>query len=234
MYLRELLFNDYYHQFLVIEADTLTERCSKYVKVKEDDCFALCSNYVAQDGHLCFQVLSIGNDWQNYKKGLRRKDVLAIFDVWEVLDKQVEIITPTAQMVKKNNNFMNTVEKDVDLEKLFTRVDPRMDMIRDFINPDYVQVGLMTNKGIQEFFMEAECFNGPFLEGHLVEQPDASLKLKVNDKIRALPYIVDGYVRLISIFVGDKLSEEEEMALKQFIKDGDTYGFGFAIPTIKN
>ena len=69
MFIEELYFNDYYHQYLVIEADTLTEKLSDKIEVCEDDCFVVCSTHINEEGLLQFHVLSIGNDWENCKKG---------------------------------------------------------------------------------------------------------------------------------------------------------------------
>ena len=50
MLVEELKFTEYYHQFITIEVDELTELLKDNIKVEEEDCYALCSSYCNKDG----------------------------------------------------------------------------------------------------------------------------------------------------------------------------------------
>ena len=67
MKLKDRDFREYYHQFLVLEADALTE----------PDCFILVTSAVNAEGYLRFGILSIGSSWDSCRKGIRRKQILA-------------------------------------------------------------------------------------------------------------------------------------------------------------
>ena len=69
MLLREYKFTDYYHQFVTIEVDELTDSLKDNIKVTNEDCYALCSSYCGRDGLLEFNVLAIGPSWEKCTKG---------------------------------------------------------------------------------------------------------------------------------------------------------------------
>lgn len=77
MKLKDRDFREYYHQFLVLEADALTERLKDSISVTESDCFILVTSAVNAEGYLRFGILSIGSSWDSCRKGIRRKQILA-------------------------------------------------------------------------------------------------------------------------------------------------------------
>ena len=58
--------------------------------------------------------------------------------------------------------------------------------------------------------------------------------LHKGELFRALPYHTGKETRLLTVFAGSMLSQEDEEALKELIRTGDEAGFGFSIPTLKN
>lgn len=234
MKISELGFTEYYHQFIVFEADTLTEKLKEEISIGDKDCFVLCSNHIQENGELVFDVLSVGSSWETYRKGLRRKKMLGTYAVWEVFDLEMQLVEPDASMIKKFRPYQMEEEAWADSELWFTRYDDRLDMVRDIVYPDCVQAGLLTNRGIEEYAMEMTGFNGPFLEGELLEKPHPSLHLQPGDILRTLPYQLGDHYSLLAVFAGNHLSKEEEEAMKELIRSGDAEGFGFSFPTLKN
>ena len=84
MKVSDYFFTDYYHKYITIEADFLTEKLKKEIKVHEDDCYALCSSYLDEEGYLNFNVLSIGPSWAECTRGLKKKSMLGSFGIDEV------------------------------------------------------------------------------------------------------------------------------------------------------
>ena len=59
MRLSELGFQDLYHQYFIVEGDDLTERFSGQVRIREEDCFLLCSCYIEKSsGILMFNAMT--------------------------------------------------------------------------------------------------------------------------------------------------------------------------------
>ena len=234
MFIEELYFNDYYHQYLVIEADTLTEKLSDKIEVCEDDCFVVCSTHINEEGLLQFHVLSIGNDWENCKKGLRKKDILGIFQPEEIMDCEVRLIYPTVQMSKKNIAWLEKNEVEIDSELELTRIDNRLDEVRNYFYPDIVKVGIFTNSYIKEYNMKLIQFNGPFVEGRFIALPEEENEVQENELCRALPYMIGEEIRLLAIFTGNQLSIEDEVAMKEIMKQGQELGLGFDVFSLKS
>lgn len=227
MYIEELYFTEYYHQYVVIEADTLTDRLRDVIEIDEDDCFVLCSTHINQDGFLQFHVLSVGNDWEHCQKGLRRKDILGIFDPDEIMDCEVRLLQPTLQMTKKNKAWLEKNEPEVDVELELTRNDGRLDEVRNYFYPDIVQVGILKGSHIKEYNMKLIQFNGPFVEGRFLAIPEDEKTIEENDLCRALPYLIGDQIHLLAIFTGNQLSVEDENAMKEIIKRSREFGLGF-------
>ena len=126
----EYRFTDYYHQFMTIEADDLTEELKDQIEIHDDDCFALCSSYCARDGLLEFNVLSVGSSWENCTNGLEKPEMLGVFSIDQVFDKTARIAEPTYEMIQKNTPWMERRDAGTDDDLLMTRRDPRLDGLR--------------------------------------------------------------------------------------------------------
>ena len=155
-------------------------------------------------------------------------------EYWQVQECEVQFIEPDLTMARKNAPWQKQQEAWADAELWFTRMDPRLDAVRDPVYPDTVMTGVLTTAGIQEYPMNLVSFNGPFAEGRLAEEPDAVQGLHKGELFRALPYHTGKETRLLTVFAGSMLSQEDEEALKELIRTGDEAGFGFSIPTLKN
>ena len=148
-------FTDYYHKYIVFEADDLTDYMKERIKVTEKDCYMLCSCFVDQEnGLLSFNVLSIGASFDKCTKGLKRKSMLAIFGADFVMDLECRIIEPTLEMIQKNKAFIENAEKDEDEDLMATRFDNRIDDVRDLYYPDIVSVGILEAPSIVELDMK--------------------------------------------------------------------------------
>ncbi len=234
MRLAEHSFHEYYHHYMVFEADALTERLKEKIPVTADDCFALCTNGVEKGGRLRFPVLSIGSSWDLYAKGLHHKQMLGTFEAEEVMGLDLKILPqPSFEMVQKGSRYFEEQETWADDELLRTRQDTRLDAVRFLAYPDIVLIGFMTDQSIQEYPVQMRDFNGPFAEGRLTVQPDLE-GLHENDLVRALPYSIAGQVRLLAVFTGDHLSSEEEKAYQDLLQGGAREGFGFSVHSLKN
>lgn len=233
MKLYEMPFTAYYHQFVLIEADDLTEECAEKVNVTEDDCYALCSSYCAEDGLLMFNVLSIGTK-ENYGKGLQLPEMLAYYPMDLICDKEAEIVEADFSMIEKNHPFMQRMDAMTDEDVQMTRWDERLDMLRDMFYPDSVLTGIVADQILMEYDMVITGTEGPFLKGSLAEEPEEDLGLHIGDRILALPYVSGDEVRLFALFAGDHLTREEEAARQQIIDKMTSLGFDFYGYSLKN
>ena len=234
MKLKEYYFTEYYHQYITIEADVLTDLLKDNIKVTEKDCYALCSSYIASDGLLEFNVLAIGSSWEHCTKGLRYKRMLGTFTMEDVYDLEARIALPTYEMIKKNTPFIEEMDKDVDDDLLRIREDSRLDPVRDIIYPDDVLVGVIIGNQIFEFDMEIKGINGPFLTGILNEEPEMDIGLHIDDPMWALPYVIQGDCRLFALFAGDHLSEDEKRTRDEIIRYTESFGLNFHGISLKN
>lgn len=232
MIFTDLNFRDYYHQYAVFEADALTERLGNSLRISEDDCFVLCSSFVARTGELMFNVLSVGEGWENCERGLARKQMLGSYIPLELADAEVKLIRPSRKMIQKNLNWINHVESWAGEDLLETRRDKRLDDIRDNCYPDHVKVGVVSDRGIHEYEMRVLGFNGPFIEGRLIALKKNEGSLRDEELVRALPYMMDGEYRLLAVFVGDHLSQEQKKQFQDLVAEGNKIGFGFSLPEI--
>lgn len=230
MKLEEMYFTDWYHQFITIEADDLTEQLKDEIKVNEDDCYALCCSYCNQDGLVCFNVLAIGNTWETCTRGLRYKRMLGTFTIDQVADKEARVCEPDYQMAKKNAEFILMMDEDVDEDILETRKDPRLDEVRDIYYPDLVMTGLIQDASITDYLMRITGVDGPFLKGVLVQEPEKEIGVHEGDPVYALLYEANGMTRLFGIFAGSNLDEDAIEAKDKIIQETsklglDYYGF---------
>ena len=234
MRLEEYGFRDYYHSYMILEADSLTEQLKDVLPIRDEDCFVLCSSYVAENRRLTFNVLAVGDAADHCRRGLRRKAMLGLYEYWQVQGCEVRFVEPDLTMARKNAPWQKQQEAWADAELWFTRMDPRLDAVRDPVYPDTVMTGVLTTAGIREFPMNLVSFNGPFAEGRLAEEPEEVQGLHKGELFRALPYHAGKETRLLTVFAGSMLSQEDEEALKELIRTGEEAGFGFSIPTLKN
>ena len=143
MKLREMGFRDYYHNYVVLEADALTEECSKAVSVKEQDCFLLCSSYINSSGSLRFNVLSIGQEWDQCHKGLHSEEMLGDFSPDQLAGMEARPVEPDDRMIEKNTAFLEENYRNVPERLMETRANSDIDEIRDDFFPDVVKAGFV-------------------------------------------------------------------------------------------
>ncbi len=234
MKISEFAFTEYYHQYITIEADDLTENLKDMIRVTEDDCYALCSSYLAQDGLLMFNVLSIGSSWERCTKGLRKNAMLGYFSIEEVCEKEARIVDPDARMIEKNKPFLEQMDEMFDDDLLKTRSDARLDSLRDLFYPDIVLAGIVSDSTLMEYDMCITGVKGPFLAGTLEQEPETDIGIHLDAPMYALPYVYDGNCRLFVLFAGEDLSEDEQNAMNKIITEMDKAGFDFNGLSIKN
>lgn len=227
MRLEEYRLTEYYHQYITIEADVLTDLLKDTYDVHEDDCYALCSSYCASDGLLEFNVLSIGPDWSTCTRGLEQKEMLGYFTIDEVFDKEARIVEPDIQMIAKNIPFLEETDKDHDEDFLKTRLDPRLDLLRDVAFPDIVLCGILVDQTIQEFEVRITGVNGPFLVVAMEEEPVIDVGVHMDEPLWALPYVYEGTCHLYAMYAGDNLSKAEITERDRLINEMNRYGVTF-------
>ena len=227
MKLREMGFRDYYHNYVVLEADALTEECSKAVSVKEQDCFLLCSSYINSAGSLRFNVLSIGQDWGQCRKGLHNAEMLGDFSPDQLAGMEARSVEPDDRMIEKNTAFLEENYRNVPERLMETRANSDIDEIRDDFFPDVVQAGFVEDTKIREYPMRLRRFDGPFAEGILLE--DAGPGRLAGTLLRTLPYTEgrSSQQRLLVVFSGI-LSEEDKKMYEHLKRRGEKAGFGFS------
>ncbi|NCB32329.1 MAG: hypothetical protein EOM64_00360 [Erysipelotrichia bacterium] len=230
MIFTDLDFRDYYHCYAVFEADALTERLDGTVRIGIDDCFVLCSSYVAKNGQLTFNALSVGRSWEKCDRGLARKKMLGSYLPDELENINVRLIRPDERMIAKNQKWIEHMESLTDPDLMETRMDARLDNVRDNCWPDHVKVGILMENGIHEYEMRILRFNGPFVEGRLIDLKKNEGSLRDDELVRALPYMISGEYRLLAVFVGDHLTNEQKTRYQQLIAEGSKAGFGFSVP----
>ena len=227
-----LRFNEYYHQFMTFEADALTEKCADRLSVSTDDCYALCSSWINDEGEIMFNVLSIGPTWETCTKGLDLPEMLASFTMEEVMDCQVRIVIPDFEMMQKNASFLEHVEHETDEELIELRQDDRLDDLRDRIYPDLVELTYFNHGQIQLCLMKLRDVQGPFICGEIVEPEETDLP--IGEKTYALPYIGPDGIGLLRVYGDDTMDEDEHEMLHEIIHTAEEYGFGFDGYRLKN
>jgi hypothetical protein len=221
MKLREMGFRDYYHNYVVLEADALTEECSRAVTVKEQDCFILCSSFIDGDGSLRFHVLSIGQEWHDCEKGLCKEEILGEFTPEQLAGLEARTVEPTQRMIDKNSAFLAGKYQDVPSHLMETRENTLLDTIRDDFYPDVVKAGFIEEAGIREYDMRLCRFSGPFAEGVLLED---SQEYAAGTVLRTLPYSFGSEDhRLLVVFAG-ALSSENRLMYERLKEQGARAG----------
>lgn len=234
MVVGEYFFSEYYHKFITIEADELTANLSCGIKISEKDCYCLCSCYVDQEGMICFNVLSVGESWENCTRGLRRKEMLGTFTIDDVFAKEMRIADANYQMIHKNNKFLEEKEKNIDEDIIKSRLDQRLDLIRDPYYADIVFVGVFDGKTLHEYPMKIMGIKGPFLMGEMLEEPMEEVNIHGGETIYALPYIAPDGFHLLTLFGGEKMNPEDKKTMNEIIRQTSHYGFDFNGISLKN
>ena len=233
MRLLDFKFSEYYHKYIVFEVDALTERCKEVIAVKEEDCFALCSNYIRQDGILAFPILSIGKSVEDCRRGLQKNQILGEFELEEIKDCSLTFVEATPRMVRKNE-FVLKEEFSYTEEELFVlRKDARLDGVRQFHRPDFVRVGILDGTYLYEYFMRVEELEMPFINGKLVHVPKSDKYVYNNEHVKALPIFFAGAYHLLAVYVGEKMSKEEKEMVES-IQKGMEEELGISYRTLKN
>ena len=231
MKVREYLFHAYYHQFVTIEADELTDKLKNRIEIHDDDCYAICTAYCAEDGAVCFAVLSVGPSWDYCTKGLEKEDIYSVFTMEEVAECEMRILDYDETIARKGNAFLEKQEGDVEEDVLFLRTDERLDNLRDLVYPDIVYVGVIEGTEIVEYDMILTAIDGPFVKGHLI---DKTSQHEEYETVMALPYEYAGGIRLLALFVGDTLSHQEETVLEKIREISSRYGITFSGVSIRS
>lgn len=234
MRLLEMSFTDWYHKYVTIEVDDLTEQLKNRITVHEDDCFALCSSYCNKDGLVLFNVLAIGNSWEKCTRGLRSKKMLGTYSIDMMLGCEAQLVEPSQNMMYKNEDFLKMMDEDLDEDLLRSRLDPRLDLLRDPFYPDIVMTGLLQNEGIVEYCMRIVGFKGLFLKGVLVDTPPKETGVKMNDDVYALLYLNENEYNLFGLFAGKQLDENEQQIMKRILKETSKLGLDFCGISMKS
>lgn len=227
MLVEEYTLSEYYHKYVTIEADELTAGLNDVIKIKEDDCYALCSSYCDEDGLLCFNVLSVGKDWEHCTRGLKNKKMLGHFTIEQVYDKEMRIAEADYAMVRKNQPFLDEKDAGLDEDFLQTRMDPRLDYIRDLYYPDIILVGVIRDTYLNEYTARITGIEGPFLTGQLMEEPRQDVNMHEGEKIYALPYLTKEGLRMFALFGQDHMDKESKKAMRKILKETSDSGIDF-------
>ena len=234
MKVSDYFFPDYYHKYITIEADFLTEKLKKEIKVHEDDCYALCSSYLDEEGYLNFNVLSIGPSWAECTRGLKKKSMLGSFGIDEVYNLEARIAEADMDMKKKNDPFLKKMDMIFDEDLLKTRLDARLDYVRDIYFPDVVMTGLINDRSMTEYAMRITGIKGPFLAGILQQEPEEDIGVHIDDHLYVLPYVKDGEIRLFALFTGENTDAEDEDAMERIIQETAEMGLDFNGITLRS
>lgn len=225
--LKEMGFREYFHQYVVLEADAFTEKLKPSIDVSEDDCYMLCSSFISREGLLLFNVLSIGDSWNHCTKGLDREEMLGVFTPGHLRSLNARRIRPSHQMQIKNEVFIEAQERETSEGIRQTRIETAIDDLRDDFCPDILAAGINEKKGIREYAMQAEFFDGPFLIGRLLEEPQTG-GYAIGELLYTLPYEIGEMTRLLTVFHGNHLSPEDQKKKEQLVQEGNAAGFGFS------
>ncbi len=119
MRLAEMFFTDWYHKYVTIEVDDLTELLKDSIKIHDDDCYALCSSYCNAEGFVLLNVLAVGSSWEKCNRGLKSKKMLGTFSIDMVLNSETRLVEPDQDMMYKNEDFLKRMDEDTDEEKSY-------------------------------------------------------------------------------------------------------------------
>lgn len=227
MLITDYRFTDYYQQYLTFEADDLTERCRDQIDVNTDDCYALCSSWVNEDGELMFNVLAIGSDWATCTKGLDKPEMLAQFTLDDVRDCTARIAVADFDMITKNGPFIKQAEQGTDEELMRLRLDGRFDDIRDYQYPDIVQVLYVYEGQLLTCAMRMKESQGPFVIGEITDLPDEDTDINFGEVTYTLPCIGPDGFGLVRVCGDDSMDSEEADDLQKMIAELTADGIDF-------
>ena len=208
MKVKEYYLSEYYHQFITIEADVLTERFKDRVEVTEEDCYALCSGYVSDEGMTAFAVLSIGPSWETCTKGLEQEEMLGTMTIEETEDREARLVEADLDMVEKNDAFLEKAEQDTEPSLYDLRLNPVLDPLRDYWYPDVVPAEIPGLESVQEYAVELKGMKADFLYGTVEECPDGECALEEGDTVWMVPAVIEEETVLVIVYTGETMSEE--------------------------
>lgn len=227
MRLAEMYFTDWYHKYVTIEVDDLTEQLKNSIAIHDDDCYALCSSYCNSEGLILFNVLAVGNAWNHCTRGLKSKKMLGTFSIDMVLQSEAKLADANQDMLYKNEDFLKMMDEDVDEDVLKSRLDPRLDLLRDPFYPDVVMTGLVQDTGLAEYAMRITGVKGIFLTGKMAEETPEDTGVHMDDNVYALLYLNGNEYRLFALFAGNHLDENEQEVMNRIMQETDKLGLDF-------
>lgn len=227
MKLAEMYFTDWYHKYVTIEVDDLTELLKDSIAIHDDDCYALCSSYCNAEGFVLLNVLAVGNSWEKCDRGLRSKKMLGTFSIDMVLTSEARLVEPSNMMKYKNEDFLKMMDEDTDEDVLKSRLDARLDLLRDPFYPDIVMTGLAQDGGLAEYPMHITGVKGLFLTGNIAEEPPLETGIHEGDEVYALLYLNGNEYRLFALFAGNQLNADEQDIMNQIMKETNKLGLDF-------
>ena len=225
----DYFFHSYYHQYITIEADDLTDKMKDRVTITEEDCYALCTGY-CREGELMFAVLSVGSTWENCTKGLDDPDMLGVFTMEEVCEKTARIVNPDKDILKKGSHFLMDQELDDDDEVKELRLDSRLDNIRDAQFPDIVDIGIVEENRIVQAKACLLGTEGVFVHAVLVADPDNEEEIGYEpyQEVWALPGLSQDGMCLLAVIIGNEDPSEIQKMLASKAKElSDKFGITY-------
>lgn len=227
MLITDYRFTDYYQQYVTFEADDLTEKCKESIDVNMDDCYALCSSWVNDDGELMFNVLAIGEDWSTCTKGLDNPEMLAQFTLDDVRECTARIAVGDYAMISKNSPFIQKMDENTDDELMRLRQDGRFDDIRDYQYPDIVEVLYVYEGQLLTCAMRMKEIQGPFVIGEITDLPDQDTDINFGEMTYTLPCIGPDGFGLVRLCGDDSMNSEEADVLQDVIDELTSAGIDF-------
>ena len=221
MLVKEYRFTDYYHQYITIEADALTDTLKENIDIQEEDCYALCSCYCKKDGSIFFNVLSVGPSWEKCDKGLDNGKMLGYWAMEQVQDMEARLPQPSYEMIQKNVPFLKTQEQEEDEDLLLMRKDGRLDDIRDIYNADTVMAGFVVNHELEEYPIHLTGIDGILVKGELIGNKGTV------EPVYAFMYLDQDVYRLAVLALGSKLSLQEEQILDRIQEVADRFHLSY-------
>ena len=223
MKLKEIGFSEYYHGYLVIEADELTESL-QMIHIHDDDCYTLCSCYVNDDGASRFNVLGVSRYSDRDFRGLHFVKMLGEYSYEEVAEREAFIVEePEAAAVKKNERYLFAIEQQVSAELYDTRNDARLDHLRQGGFPDTVTVSMATERLFVESPMKIVGIHGPCLVGEFMTH-----------KVLAMPALYGNQLILLAVTTEEDLQREDNRHWRQLIDYMDQHGMRFTGPNMRS
>ena len=201
----EYRFTDYYHEYVTIEADGLTDVLKDKIDVQEEDCYGLCSCWCQEDGTIMFNVLSIGPSWEECIKGLDRDEILGNWTMEEAAQCEARLVDPSNRMIQKNVPYLEKTEVKVDEDRQVIREDGRLDDLRSPYCADLIFASFISKKEMVEYPIRVTGIEGVFVLGTIEDSEN-------HEPVKAL-LVGEEEKRLIVLAIGEELSQAEEVIL---------------------